>query len=144
MEKYLSDILDTTREVLLDILNTKNVVSIIVFGSAARPKDFIPEVSDVDILILTKETPSRRRYDFTILNTEIHATTYTLEEFKKLVEFGEPLAFMLKYRVVLYGDDIEDLLKELKITSRTKSILRRSIFAALGLSLENYYIYQRS
>ena len=54
---------------------------------------------------------------------------------------GDLLTFMLKYRVVLYDGCSRIILKlKPKITEHTKYVLRKSIFAALGLSLENYYV----
>ena len=61
--KYLEGVFEVIKEVLLGDESFKTC-SIIVFGSAARPEDFIIGVSDVDVLVLTREEPLRRHYSF--------------------------------------------------------------------------------
>lgn len=138
--RYLRGVFEVVKEVILGV-KWLNACSIIVFGSAARPEDFVKGVSDVDVLVLTKDEPSRRHYSFMVENSEVNVVFYTVDEFRELVECGNPLAFILKYRVVLHDDCSKFLLKlKPKVTEHTKYVLRKSIFTALGLSLESYYV----
>ena len=73
--------------------------SIIVFGSAAGSEDFVVGVSDVDVLVLTREMPLRRRYSFVVCGGRVDVVVFSVDEFRKLIECGDPLAFMLEYCV---------------------------------------------
>jgi len=140
--RYLEGVFEVVKEVLLGDESFK-VCSIIVFGSAARPEDFIIGVSDVDVLVLTREEPLRRRYSFVACSCEVNVVFFTVDEFRRLAECGDPLTFMLRYRVILYDGCSRIVLKlKPKITEHTKYVLRKSIFAALGLSLESYYVLE--
>ena len=142
VEKYLDGVFEVIKEVLLGIKWLK-ACSIVVFGSAARPEDFVKGVSDVDVLVLTRDEPSRRRYSFVVSDSRVNVVVFTVDEFRKLVEHGNPLAFILKRHVVLYDGCSKFILKlKPKITEHTKYVLRKSIFAALGLSLESYYFLE--
>jgi len=138
---YLRNVYEAVKKYVLDNIKPRNLCSIIIFGSAARPQDFVIGVSDIDVLVLTREECEKRSYRFIVYNSRVDVIILAIDEFKILVEYGDPLTFMLKYKVILYnncGDVISSCRP--KITERTKHILRRSIFAALSLSLENYYI----
>lgn len=57
---------------LPNIIVSEDVCSIVVFGSAARPSDFVSGVSDVDVLVLVKKTPKRRVYNLDFMDTRVH------------------------------------------------------------------------
>lgn len=138
---YLKNIYDNVREKILNVDGLKGLCCIIIFGSAARPEDFVIGVSDVDILVITREKPKRRRYEFVISKSIINITVFTVDELKMLIEHGDPLTFMLKHIVILYNNCCDTILNSKpRITEHTELVLRRSIFVALSLSLENYYI----
>lgn len=138
---YLRGVFEVIKDTLLDFKWLKPCL-IIVFGSAARPEDFVIGVSDIDVLVLTWEEPSRRHYKFTVYNSIVNVIVFRVEEFRKLVEHGDPLTFMLKNYVLLYNTCPFILKLKPKITDHTRYVLRRSIFAALGLSLESYYFLE--
>jgi len=138
VEEYLKDVYWVVKEALTSSIKGR-LRCIVVFGSAARPKDFVKGLSDVDVLALTEDRPERRHYTFEALDSEVHAVVFAVDEFKELVEHGDPLAFMMKHRVELHGS-IGDLLANLKITEHSAKVLRRSALAALGLALEHYYV----
>lgn len=139
---YLKKVYGTIREVLMNQHGFKDVCSVIIFGSAARPEDFVIGVSDVDVLVLTVDEPETRRYGFTVYDLRVDVTVFSMDEFNRLVEHGHPLVFMLKYSSVIYDAGCFKHVLELKptVTEYTKQVLRRSIFAALGLALESYYV----
>ena len=142
VEKYLDGVFEVVKDVLLGIKWLK-ACSIVVFGSAARPEDFVKGVSDVDVLVLTREEPSKRRYSFVVSDSKVDVVLFTVAEFEKLVRWGNPLAFVLKRCVVLYDGCFKHILKlKPEITEHTRDVLRKSIFAALGLSLESYYFLE--
>ncbi len=141
IRSYLNEIYRLVKDIVLDLFNYRDLYCVVIFGSAARYEDFVPGISDIDVLVITKQPPHIRFHEFSEFDIRIHVTSYTLNEFKDIVKMGHPLAFMLKYRVELYGS-VSSLLSDLKITEYTRHVLRRSIFAALGLALEYYYSFK--
>ncbi len=119
----------------------REIKSIVVFGSAARPEDFIPKVSDIDVLVITTVKPSERFYELEICGYRVDVSTFDVDELKRIFEVGDPLGFMLKHSVVILDDGTFNSLSSMKlrITEHTRNILRRSIFAALGLAVEKYF-----
>ncbi|RSN72902.1 MAG: hypothetical protein DSO07_03505 [Thermoproteota archaeon] len=114
------------------------VKSIILFGSACRADDFVPGVSDVDLLVIA-DRPSRGYLEFYIDKSRVDAAVLTEESVKAVFEKGHPLSFMLKRGIVLYDDGTYRLIpKEVKITDITRKVLRRSAVVALGLAIEKY------
>lgn len=128
---------------LSKILNgLREVKSIVVFGSAARPEDFVPNVSDIDVLVVTAVKPSERfYYELEICGYRVNISTFDFDGLKRVFEVGDPLGFMLKYSVVILDDGTFSSLSstKLRITEHTRNVLRRSIFAALGLAVEKYF-----
>lgn len=135
VEKIIRSLLETA-EFFRDILG--DVKSVIVFGSAARPEDFVPGVSDIDVLVVVGREPKRRSIELS--ESSISISAYRLDEIIEMCERGDPLIFMLRYSRVIY-DDGSNILSTLKprITDYTLRILRRSVFAALGLALQKYF-----
>ena len=139
--EYLRRVYEDVRKRILDLIGPGNVCSIAVFGSAARPQDFVRGVSDVDVLVLTREEPKTRMHTFVACGSRVDVIVMAVDRFRVLVDRGDPLAFMLKHRVVLYDGGCADALNcRPRVTEHTKRVLRRSVFAALGLSLESYYM----
>jgi len=113
--------------------------SIILYGSACRDEDFVPGVSDVDLLIIA-DKPSGDYLEFYIDKSRVDATVLTVKSVKTVFESGHPLSFMLKRGIVLYDDGTyESIPKEVRITDMTKRVLRRSAIVALGLAMESYF-----
>ncbi len=135
LSRSLEDVIDSLKDIPLAF---KDVKAVIVFGSAARPKDFVPSVSDIDVLVVTSSVPeSRRRHS--MIDSRVELIFYSLDEVLEMAERGDPLIFMLKYSKVIYDEArLMPTLKP-KITDRTLKILRRSIFAALGLAFQEYF-----
>jgi predicted nucleotidyltransferase len=73
----------------------------VIFGSAARSSDFVLGVSDIDVLVLVRETPKRRVYHLDFIDTKVYAQLFTPEEPDQMIEKGYLLGFMLRYSVVL-------------------------------------------
>jgi predicted nucleotidyltransferase len=126
---------------LPNIIVSEDVCSIVVFGSAARPSDFVPGVSDIDVLVLVKRAPERRVYNLNFMDTRVHVELFTPEELDQMIERGSPLGFMLKHSVVLLDRGCLSMVRSRpRITEYTMKTLRRSILAALGLAIEHYYL----
>ena len=126
---------------LPNIIVSEDVCSIVVFGSAARPSDFVPGVSDIDVLVLVKRAPERSVYNLNFMDTRVHVELFTPEELDQMIERGSPLGFMLKYSVVLLDRGCLSMVRSRpRITEYTMKTLRRSILAALGLAIEHYYL----
>ena len=117
--------------------------SVIVFGSAVRPTDFVKGVSDVDVLIITKGRPKRRHYQLEIYETEINISFMSIDEVYNVFRKGYPLAFILykDSRVIMDDGAFSSLISTLrpKVTEHTLRTLRRSSFVALILGLEKYF-----
>lgn len=137
------DVLYDHLKSLIKILNgLKEVKSIVIFGSAARPDDFVPGVSDVDVLVVTTVKPSERLYyELEISGYRVNISTFDVDGLRRVFEAGDPLGFMLKYSVVILDDGTFSSLSSMKlrITEHTRGVLRRSIFVALGLAVEKYF-----
>lgn len=118
----------------------EDVRSVIVFGSAARPEDFVPGLSDVDVLVLVEELPKRRHYYFDFEGHEVNVAVYMFDELLALYSIGDPLVHMLRHSLVVYDSGLaESLPTEAEVTEHTLRALRRSVFAALGLAVEKYF-----
>jgi len=114
--------------------------AVIVFGSAARPEDFVPGLSDVDVLIISEGEPKRRRYCLELLGHRFEVSVLKLEEVLKAFEEGDPLAHMLSRGIFAYDDGVSRLLpRSARVTARTAAALRRSAVVALGLAVESYF-----
>ena len=87
--KYLEGVFEVIKEVLLGNKSFKTC-SIIVFGSAARPEDFIIGVSDVDVLVLTREEPLRRHYSFVACNCKVNIAFLPLMSLGSLLNVAIP------------------------------------------------------
>ncbi|RLF23994.1 MAG: hypothetical protein DRN15_04615 [Thermoprotei archaeon] len=142
-EEYLKKILNTLKECvhMLDFLG--DIRSVVVFGSAVRPQDFVVGVSDVDVLVITKEEPRRRLYRTEIYDARVDITVMTIGEVYKVFEDGHPLAFMLYRSSQALVDDgaFAKLMRSVKpkVSEYTLKVLRRSAFVALELGLEDYF-----
>ncbi len=115
--------------------------SIIVFGSAARPGDFIPKVSDIDVLIVTDLKPIIKYDELIFKDYRISLVFTSRDELEEMFEIGDPLSFMLRYSIAVVDDGTYQSITKLKprITEHTRRILRRSIFVALSLAIEKYF-----
>lgn len=139
MEGLLERIRGFAKE-LPEALNVE-AKAVIVFGSAARPSDFVPGLSDVDVAVIVEGEPIQRSYTIERLGHRFEISIWTLEEVLKLYEEGDPLAHMLSRGVFVYDDGVSKLLPPCaKVTVRTAAVLRRSAIVALGLALENYFV----
>lgn len=131
------------------IRELEDVRSVVLFGSATRPQDFVVGVSDVDVLVVTGRRPGRRRYSSRVNETEINVVVMSKEELREIFEKGDPLAFMVyKSRRVLEDDGTFASIaaSKPKVSRHTLSVLRGSVLAALGLALEAYFLgsYRRA
>ena len=138
--EYLDRVVRELEGVLPVIEKLGGVRAVVVFGSAVRPEDFVPGVSDVDVLVIASR-PGKRYCRFEILGSEVNVKIATAEEVRALFELGDPLAFMLyKSSRVLRDDGVfESIFRAPRVTEHTSKVLRTSIFAALGLALEAYF-----
>ena len=135
----LEQVYEALRELPKALKGLEDVKSVVVFGSAARPEDFVEGTSDVDVLVLVAGEPRERHYTLELgggLRAEV--VVLKAEELARLSKEGDPLAFMVKRCVVLADDGaFASLRLEPRVTERTVSALRRSAVVALGLALEN-------
>lgn len=143
VKEYVSKVLATFKELLPDIEEVGNIRSVIVFGSATRPQDFVIGVSDIDILIITHKRPYRRYHAIEIHGTEVNISFMTLDELYDVFKRGVPLSFMLYRSSYILMDDgsFSNLITSNKpqVTKHTLKILYHSIFVALELGLERYF-----
>jgi len=140
----VKNFLSTAYEFLSELPNiivSEDVCSVVVIGSAARPSDFAPGVSNIDVIVLVREAPKRRVYRLDFMNTKVHVQLFTPEEMDQMIEKGYLLGFMLRYSVVLLDRGCLSMIRSRpRITEYTIKILRRSVLTALGLAIESYYI----
>lgn len=142
----LASILEALRS-LPEMVEVEGVKSVVVFGSATRPGDFVWGLSDVDVLAVTSGKPARRRRSLYLLGARVDITFLTVHEVVETAERGDPLAFMLKAGAVVLDDGTFASLRiEPKVTSHTLRVLRMSALAALGLAIECYFLrdYRRA
>ncbi len=142
-EREKLDLLKKIYDFLKDlpkILDNEKIKSVVVFGSASRPKDFVLGISDVDVMAITHGKPRKRHYGLNVYGLRVEVSVLTAEEVKNVFKSGDPLSFMLKHGILLYDDGTYALMeKKVKITEVTRKRLRRSAIAALGLALESYF-----
>ncbi|MBO3800603.1 MAG: nucleotidyltransferase domain-containing protein [Candidatus Brockarchaeota archaeon] len=139
---YLERSFKAIRDRVLEIEETGNVKAVIVFGSAARPEDFIRGLSDIDVLVVTEGNPGRRQYSFRLCDSEVNVTYMSVEEVMKIFSLGDPLAFMLHGDSIILKDEgaISSLIAVKPIlTEHTLRVLKGSSFVALGLAIESYF-----
>lgn len=126
---------------LPEIIGLEEVCSVVVFGSAARPSDFVLGVSNIYVLVLVKKALGKRLHHLDFMGTEVDVAFFTPEELDLLIENGAPLDFMFGYSVILLDRGcLATIRSRPRITEYTRKTLRRSIFVALGLTIENYYL----
>jgi len=139
---YLELAISALEGALATIEKLEDLRAIVVFGSAARPEDFVVGVSDIDVLAIAGSRPEKRRYELEILGSKAVLQIFTVEEIREVFKLGDPLAFML-YRSsrVLKDDGIFASIasRAPRATKHTSRVLRSSIFAALGLAVEAYF-----
>jgi predicted nucleotidyltransferase len=58
------EIVSHTLRIMAELGDLGDVREVVIFGSAARPGDFVPGLSDVDVLIVTEGAPGRRFLSF--------------------------------------------------------------------------------
>lgn len=119
----------------------RGVRAVVVFGSALRPRDFAPGLSDVDVLALVDE-PGRRRLELEVRGVKVNVSLMRPRELEELFDLGDPLSFMLhRSRKILLDDGTFARIsaRAPEATERTAKILRRSVFVAIGLALERYF-----
>lgn len=127
--------------------NFRDIVhSIIVYGSASRPNDFSPCVSDVDLLVIVSRKPSYGRVIKIldkIKDVKISPLFLTVDEVKKVVQSGHLLGYLLYYdSKVFYDDGTFKRIREEHtpvINEYTKQVLFKSAFVALALAVEDYF-----
>ena len=140
----VKNFLSTAYEFLSELPNiivSEDVCSIVVIGSAARPSDFAPGVSNIDVIVLVREAPKRRVYRLDFMDTKVHVQLFTPEELDQMIEKGYLLGFMFRYSVILLDRGCLSMIRSRpRITEYTIKILRRYVLAALGLAIESYYM----
>lgn len=81
------------------------------------------------------------------VSVRIDVIAYTQDEIAKLCEEGNPLTHVLRKSIVVF-DDGTSIISTLRprVTLNTTEVLRKSILAAYGLALQNYFLsdYGRS
>lgn len=142
VREYLERAFKAIKDRVLGIEETGNVKAVIVFGSAARPEDFVRGLSDIDVLVVTEGNPDRRQYSFRLWDSEVNITYMSVEEVVKMFSLGDPLAFMLHGDSIILKDEgaISDLIAvRPTVTEHTLRVLRGSSLVALGLAIESCF-----
>jgi predicted nucleotidyltransferase len=145
------DIISHALKITVELGDFDDVREVIIFGSAARPGDFVPGLSDVDVLVVTEEAPRRRslrfHHEIGSYEVRVEATLYSIDEIERLADEGSTLTHMLRHSTQVYvrGDSVVARPKP-RITDHTLQVLRHSTLAALGLALQAYFYgeYRRS
>ncbi len=138
------EIVSHTLRIMAELGDLGDVREVVIFGSAARPGDFVPGLSDVDVLIVTEGAPRRRFLSFYQeiggYEVRVEASLYSVDEVVKLAEEGSTLIHMLRQSIQVYvkGESVVARLRP-RITDHTLQVLRRSTLAALGLALQAYF-----
>ncbi|MBO3840860.1 MAG: nucleotidyltransferase domain-containing protein [Candidatus Brockarchaeota archaeon] len=142
VREYLERAFKAIEDRVLGIEETRNIKAVIVFGSAARPEDFMRGLSDIDVLVVTEGNPDRRQYSFRLWDSEVNITYMSVEEVVKIFSLGDPLAFILHGdRIILKDEEAISSLIAVRptVTEHTLRVLRGSSFVALGLAIESYF-----
>ncbi len=142
VKEYLERAFQAIKDRVSEIKEAENVKAIVVFGSAARPEDFVIGLSDIDILVVTEGNPDRRQYFFRLWDSEVNVTYMSVDEVTKMFSSGDPLAFMLHRDCIMLKDEgnISSLIAvKPTVTECTLRILRNSSLVALGLAIESYF-----
>ena len=141
----LNNVFKNIRDNALKIFGKDNLYSIIVFGSASRPEEFVEGLSDIDIafIVRSKKNISETINIFSDTGYRVSPVFLTPNDLKMLVDKGYPLSHLLKNdSKIIYGEDfIRDFWKEnkLNITDKTLDYLYRSSLVALSLAAEDYF-----
>ncbi|NHV06084.1 MAG: hypothetical protein HA495_01950 [Thaumarchaeota archaeon] len=142
VNEYLKRCFDAIEEKIKKIKEKEKVKSIMVFGSAVRPEDFVVGLSDIDILVVTTKEHGERGYSLKVCESEVNIIVIGIEEMKRIFKVGDPLSFIL-YREskILEGDsEVSSIItNKPHITERTLKVLRDSTFVALELAIESYF-----
>ena len=90
VKRYLNEVYRLVKDIVSDIFSSEDLYYVVIFGSVARPEDFIPYVSDTDVLVITKRPPHDRLYEFSESDIRIYIIPYTLNEFRDIDKAGGP------------------------------------------------------
>ncbi|MGC9014541.1 MAG: nucleotidyltransferase domain-containing protein [Thermoproteota archaeon] len=141
-KEYLECCFNVIEEEIKKIKERKEVKSVIVFGSAVRPEDFVIGLSDIDILVVTTKECDEGHYSLKVCESEVSIVVMSIGEVKKIFEVGDPLSFILhKEGKILEGDsEVSSIIaNNPRTTEYTLKFLRNSTFVALELSIESYF-----
>ena len=143
MLKNIGTTLESLKDLPSILKRSEEVKSVVVFGSAVRPEDFVLGVSDIDVLAIVSGEPCRRRYSFYLADIRVDISVFKAEEVVEMAKRGEPLALILRKAKVLVDDGtFASLSLNPRVTKYTLRVLRRSTFVALGLALQHYFFHE--
>ena len=126
-----------------------SLLLIIVFGSATRIEDFVPELSDVDVLLVVDDDCPLERIRFSeyysLESVKVSLITMRKSEFEESANIGTPLSHWAKLdsRMLYYSSP--NVIKwfesiEPRLTDYTVSVFRRSAVVAYGIAAEYFFM----
>ncbi len=118
LEKIIpNDIAKKLEEVVKELVNSYRPLSIVVTGSLAKGK-FVEGMSDIDLLVVLKESPGKDRFVLRAIdNVDVEITLVSLDELVEAIRRGNQFYIEAINGVEIYGNVIQQL-KEL-VTRRT-------------------------
>lgn len=121
------------------------VKSIVAFGSATTPAEFVERLSDIDVLMLVDRKSKRLVRHVqklaSSINPSISPTVFSCRGFVRMLKTGSPSALLMLEGVVLYdtGDFSRARRAGFKPTERTIKTSIDHAFRALSIAFNDYF-----
>lgn len=139
------------KEVKLRVVKeySNSLLLALVFGSATRIEDFVPELSDVDILLIVDDNyPLERAKSseyYSLEKVKVSLVTMRKSEFKQLADIGSPLSHWAKFdSKVLYclSPNVMKWFISIRprLTDYTINVFKRSAIVAYGIAAEYFFM----
>ena len=139
----LEEVFEEAKRRILD--KEKGVLAILVFGSACRGEDFVPGLSDVDLLVVLAQMAERREELENIGGFRVSTIFLGREKLGELSNLGDPLAHWVEKdskTIYCLDPEVSAWLGSLKpgVTQHTLKVFRWSSIAAYGISTNHYLL----
>lgn len=115
-EPSTRDLVKELEAVVQEILEKHKPISIILAGSAAKSR-FVRGLSDIDLLVITEESPSKEnRFVLkAVEDVDVEVTVFSLEEVLENVDKNPFVADAIQSGCEIHGNLLETLRKQAKL-----------------------------
>lgn len=105
LRKILSeDLIESLEGIVKELINRYDPISIILTGSVARER-FVHGISDIDIIVIVRESPGKDRFLLRAINNiNIEITIIGIEELIKAVKQGNQFYIEALKGIEIYGN----------------------------------------